>query len=556
MSAWQHLQSNVVKAGTAYALSGWVIIEVADILVPRLHLPESLVTIIIVLVALGFPFAIIFSWVKGNRTVPVTSTENSNPADDANPLPPDLKSIAVLPFLNLSSDPQQDYFSDGLTDEIITDLSRLQNLLVISRSSMMTFKGTRKKIGEIASEVRARYILEGSVRKAGDSIRITAQLIDASKDVNLWSEKYTGEARDIFEIQEKVSRSIVGALNLKLSFQEDQELSKRPIKNLEAYECFIRARQDMWRFTLPSMENAIILAEQGLSIEKDNALLNALYGTIHLLMYFYGIRNNPSDREIAEVYCRKSLERDPDCSLGHFIEGILVFRSGKIKEANAIFTEALRKDPSNPDLLHWIIVCYSNSGNSDAARPFADKLHQVDPFTPINAALTFAVEFFDARFTEALEVAKEWVRKDSQSPFARFWLALAYAVRGEKDQSVKVLEDMIRDTPHLVFGHFAVFFKLAVQGRAEEARAAVHAELVSGAETHEFMQAYMAWGFALIGDKQGAMRWLEVLYRSGITQYKLVESLPGMHALLRDDSGYQVLIEKMKKESADFLIKP
>ena len=132
-------------------------------------------------------------------------------------------SIAVFPFANMSSDPEQEYFSDGLTEEIISDLSRVHSLLVISRSSIMTFKGTQKRLKEIAGEVNVRYVLEGSVRKAGNNLRITAQLIDAGSDSHIWSEKYNGTLEDVFDIQEKVSRSIVEALKLKLTPQEEHK---------------------------------------------------------------------------------------------------------------------------------------------------------------------------------------------------------------------------------------------------------------------------------------------------------------------------------------------
>jgi len=156
------------------------------------------------------------------------------------------KSIVVLPFDDMSPNKDNEYFSDGLTEEIISDLSQIHDLLVISRSSAMTYKGTKKKIKEIGQELNVRYVLEGSVRKAGNNLRITAQLIDAKNDTHLWANKYSGTLDDVFNIQEKVSRSIVDALTMKLSPEEDRRLTKRPIKNIQAYECYIKARQDIY----------------------------------------------------------------------------------------------------------------------------------------------------------------------------------------------------------------------------------------------------------------------------------------------------------------------
>jgi len=159
------------------------------------------------------------------------------------------KSIIVLPFDNISPDPDQEYFCDGMTEEIITDLSHVHDLLVISRSSAMTFKGTKKKIREIAQEVNVRYVLEGSVRKAGNNLRITAQLIDSANDAHLWAEKYSGTLDDVFDIQEKVSRSLVDALKLKLTAEEKRIIAAKPILNVYAYECFIKARQELWTWS-------------------------------------------------------------------------------------------------------------------------------------------------------------------------------------------------------------------------------------------------------------------------------------------------------------------
>ncbi|OVE79855.1 hypothetical protein BVY01_01430, partial [bacterium I07] len=176
------------------------------------------------------------------------------------------KSIIVLPIENMSSDPEQEYFSDGLTEEIITDLSHIHDLLVISRSSAMTFKDTKKKIKEIAREVNVQYVLEGSVRKAGNNLRITAQLIDASSDSHLWAEKYNGTLDDIFYIQEKVSRSIVDALKIKLSEGEKHIIAERPFKDVKAYECYLKARHEIDSFTEDGINRAIQYIESALSI--------------------------------------------------------------------------------------------------------------------------------------------------------------------------------------------------------------------------------------------------------------------------------------------------
>ncbi|MBN2409549.1 MAG: hypothetical protein JXE07_07400, partial [Candidatus Aminicenantes bacterium] len=192
------------------------------------------------------------------------------------------KSIVVLPFKNISPEEGQDYFSDGITDEIIADLSGVRALRVISRSSAMTYKGSTKTIPEIAKELNVRYVLEGSVRKSGDNLRITAQLIDAGRDTHLWTEKFVGSLADVFDIQEKVSRAIVIALKHELAPDEERTMTDRPIQNLRAYECYLKARKDMYQCSKESMERALQSLTYALKVYGESPLLYAALGLVHL----------------------------------------------------------------------------------------------------------------------------------------------------------------------------------------------------------------------------------------------------------------------------------
>jgi non-specific serine/threonine protein kinase len=221
-------------------------------------------------------------------------------------LPAMENSIVVLPFKDFSGKKENEYFSDGLTDEISTDLSKVRNLLVISRSSAMTFKGTNKKVKEIGKELNVQYALEGSVRKAGNSLRISAQLIDTRNDTHVWAEKYNGTLEDVFDIQEKVSRSIVDALQLKLSPEEDRKIAKRPIKNIHAYECYLRARQESYLFTPEALERALHYLQNGLKIIGENSLLYAGMGYVYCHSISVGIGPDSHIDKAAE-YARKAL---------------------------------------------------------------------------------------------------------------------------------------------------------------------------------------------------------------------------------------------------------
>lgn len=222
------------------------------------------------------------------------------------------KSIVVLPFEDISPGKDNEYFSDGLTEEIITDLSKVHDLLVISRNSAMTFKGTKKKTSEIAREVNVGYVLEGSVRKVGNNIRITAQLIDAVNDTHLWAEKYTGTLDDVFDIQEKVSRLIVDALKIKLSPQEKQKIEERPIDNVQAYELHIKAQYVMLSATEEGFERALQYIQKGLEIIGENEILYTDMGQVYLSYIEFGIHMEESYYKKAEKCAEKVFSLNPD----------------------------------------------------------------------------------------------------------------------------------------------------------------------------------------------------------------------------------------------------
>jgi TolB-like protein len=259
----------VYRVAVVYAAVAFVIWQAAEIAVPGLNLPDWVLTFVIIITLLGFPIAVVLAWAFDVTHAGVVRTET---ADAASAVPVSPKtSIVVLPFDNLSPDPQDAYLSDGLTEEVTADLSHLRSLRVISRSSAMALKGSQKDVRTIGKELNVRYVLEGSVRKAGDDLRITAQLIDAAVDEHLWAEKYSGTIEDVFTMQEQVSRSIVDSLELQLT------------PNLQAYECYLRALSATWLLSEESHERALDLIERGLEIAGDSDLLYAAKGLVYYM---------------------------------------------------------------------------------------------------------------------------------------------------------------------------------------------------------------------------------------------------------------------------------
>jgi adenylate cyclase len=462
------------------------------------------------------------------------------------------KSIAVLPFVNMSSDPEQEYFSDGLTEEIITDLSRLEKLLVISRSSIMTFKGTHKKIKEIANEVNVRYILEGSVRKSGNNLRITAQLIDSQNDCHIWAEKYNGTVEDVFDIQERVSKSIVGALDLKLTKTEESYLSQHPIQNAKAYECYILARQAMWKRTDQSLENAIILAQRGLDLIGDNALLYAIMGSAYLYFHHFAIRPDPLYLEKAKQYACKSLTFDPDCAQGYLVLGEIEFLNGNKQEASHIFKKMLQLEANNTDAMVWLMVTYIVAGRPDAALSISEKLMLVDPLSIFSYQMIGDIKFYSGNIKESLPYFRWWLQKDPETPFVRFLCSNNFALNNELKESINVLDSIIKETPSLIFAKFALFLKSALQGDRESALGYATDELKREAASVEYFPINMAWVYVLIDEKEEAVNWLKKSLGFGYSPYPLLLKFEVFHRVLKDHVGFHAYMEEIKKRSEKF----
>lgn len=226
--------------------------------------------IIALCLGIGWVILKLSQWASAPSTASVARVQALAESLAPTPAVPE-KSIVVLPFADLSPQKDQEYFCDGMTEEIIADLSQVHELLVISRSSAMTFRGSPKTIRDIAKDLNIRYVLEGSVRKARNGLRITAQLIDAMNDAHIWAEKYSGTLDDIFDIQERVSRSVVKALELMLTSEEAGRMAERPIGNVAAYDCYLKAKHDIWSFTKEGTERAVQNLQNALDILGENA---------------------------------------------------------------------------------------------------------------------------------------------------------------------------------------------------------------------------------------------------------------------------------------------
>ena len=325
--------------------------------------------------------------------------------------------IVVLPFVNRSPEASDEYFSDGLTEEIISDLASVKALSVISTTSAMRFKGTDKDVRTIGRELGVRYVLEGSVRKAGVSLRITAQLIDADADSQLWSEKYSGTMEDVFEVQERVSREIVKALGVTLSSSEDQRLAQRPIQNVRAFELFLQARQEIRGFT--TLTHGKELVRQAMEIEGKTAPLIWLLAWADVSLVKVGLAD-PAILKQCAAEADALIAMAPGASYGYGLHGYISFERGNHVESVRYFRAALERDPNDTDSMFWMNVAYWNAGHAELAVPVVERMLTVDPLGAMSWLAKGVTAWFLGRFAEGPPATRRALELDPQGYMIRW----------------------------------------------------------------------------------------------------------------------------------------
>jgi TolB-like protein/predicted Zn-dependent protease len=449
--------------------------------------------------------------------------------------PAEQASIVVLPFENLSPNPDNAFFADGLTEEVIADLSKIRALRVISRTSAMHYKGTTKPLPVIAQELNVNHVLEGSVRRAGNSLRITAQLIDASADAHIWAEKYTGSLDDVFELQEKLSRAIVDALKLKLTSQEAVRLRERPIPNFLAYECYLKARHEIWRMLPESYEQALRLAGEGLAILGDNELLYWVMGQAYAMQGLFGVISREAALPRLAECIDKVLALNPDSAKGHALLGMLQYWAGKRAESAQAFRRSLEMEPNDPDVLGWLVSIYGRAGNATPARPLLDRLLAVDPLTPINhtwAGLFAALN--ENQPDKLLAAGRAHMEAEPASQYA-CWITLwGLLLTGRlEEEADPIVDRLIRAGPETGFGRYGAVVKLVLEGNRDAALKAVTPQLLSWARSDDIGSHALAVCYALLGLQDEVLRWLENAVAMGSTNYPIVALNPYIMRFMR-----------------------
>jgi len=463
------------------------------------------------------------------------------------------KSIIVLPFENMSSDPEQEYFSDGLTEEILTALSHIHDLLVISRSSTMTFKGTKKTIPEIAQAVKVRYVLEGSVRKVGNNLRITAQLIDSITDAHLWAEKYSGTLDDVFDIQEQVSQSIAEAMKIKLVPEEKQKILARPIDNFQVYDLHIKAQNALLASTEEGFRRALQYINQGLEIIGENEILYADMGQIYMHYIEIGVDRGENNFKKAEECAEKVFSLNPNSANGYYLRGHLNYWRGHVKESIKDLRQAISIDLNHHNSNFILCMIYVSLGKQDSARSILPRLLKSDPLNTWNYLISGAVEMFDGQFNQALGFFQKGYELEPL-PFLNVWKAKALAYNNKFKEACQLLNSVSIEIPGTQWAQFALFFMHAIQGEKSKALEMVTEDFIITMKGDPWFAVWTADSYALMGLKEESIEWVEngVNCITAFIDYPFLSEIDPFLENIRGEERFKKIMERVKYEWENF----
>ena len=397
----------VFRVAAFYGGIAFVIVQIIDGTFEVMGVPPWVSRLLIVLLAVGFPVAMGLAWVFDITSEGIVRTKGPKRQQPKEPRHPVIgnyalaiitavavavavwswwsrptqvipdKSIAVLPFDNLSDSQEDEYFSDGITDEIIMHLQKIGDLKVISRTSIMQYKGTTKNIRQIGEELGVGVILEGQVQRIGNRVRIRSQLIDARTDANLWADAYEGNMTDVWGIQSEVARKIAAALEVELTEQEAARIEKAPTDNPDAYDFYLRGidygKRDESRFAIQMYERAVAL-------DPTFALAHARLSRMHTALYWYHEDHTPARLALARAAVDQALALDPDLPEAHFALGHYYYQ-GQLEYDRALqeFAITLKGLPSHAETWAFIGYVYRRQGDIDKALAHQLKADELDP---------------------------------------------------------------------------------------------------------------------------------------------------------------------------------
>ena len=455
----------------------------------------------------------------------------------------DRKRVAVLPFTNLSSNPEEGYFADGMTEEIITSLSGVRQLTVIARTSVMGYKGSTKKVKEIGEELDAGSILEGSVRKAGGRVRITAQLIEVATEGHLWAQNYDRNLEDVFAIQSEIAEKVAAELKIRLVEDEKRIIEKKATENTEAYTYYLRGRELIRELTEPSLRQAVSVLEKAISIDPSFAKAHVGIAESYMELVNGGYESYEQVMPKAELSLKKALQLDPSLAEAHAILASVDYQEDDVRGAEAESNRALELNPSLPDPYFILSNLAFLKQNGEEGLRTAEACYRLDPGRPRFVERMGRYYYFMGREDEAL---RHWEKTTQLAPAGTYRIKTEYYLsKGDLEKAKEFYSMAERLEPTNRWVTWMKGFIAATVGDREGALAVIRE--IEGVKwmgsTNLNDIAYIHYA---LGDLDSYFAYVERALDQHSFQPWMVMYSP-LLAKGREDSRYQEVLEKVKK---------
>src|SRR5881398_3497444 len=583
---------NVYKVAVAYAVVAWLLIQAASIFFPAFDAPPWVMKIFIIVIIFGFPMALIFSWAfeitpegikleseiepsksikrrTGRKIVAITIAlavvaaglfvfqmvgrdrwarrSNVETAEGGRPggasLAADQKSIAVLPFVNMSADKNDEYLSDGMTEELINVLARVPGLRVPGRTSCFAFKGKNEEgiFHQIGEQLHVGTVLEGSVRKAGDKLRVTAQLVKVADGYHLWSEDYDGDVKDIFTFQSNVAKRVVDALQIQLGTDETRALTKKPTENPEAYRLYLLGRNEFGKYSEAGWTSSIRYYEQALKLNPNYAL--AYCGLADTYAYMGGVVMPSKEAVVKEKeFAQKALELDPELPEAHLSLACALGGAFDWRNAPIEFDRAIELNPN----LAWAYEIYAwflgGVGRLDEAIAKDKKAIELDPLNSFfQSALAYYL-YHARRYDDAMVQVRKTLELDPTSTLAHNLLGRCLLGKGDTAGAIaEFQQSKINITGAWYQGLLG--YAYAISGDRPKAEQ-ILGELEELAKHQYVNSSAFAAIYLGLGEKKKALDWLDVAYENQESACWLLKVDP-IYDSVRNEPRFQALVQKV-----------
>jgi len=561
----------VFRAVVGYAIVAFALLQVIEPVMHGLHLPEWTLSFVVVALAVAFPVVVVLAWVFDvssggiERTVPLqperprrlpmavalgavaalavvpalawhfTRARRNAPAPEAAVAP----SVAVLPFVNMSASKDEEYFSDGITEEVINALANVDGLRVVSRTSAFAYKNKNLSVRQIGEELAVATVLEGSVRREGNAMRLSAQLINAADGYHLWSKTYDRELKSVFALEDELARAIADALRPKLLKQAP--LAAAATGNVEAHDLYLQGRHAWSKRTVADLKEAMGLFEKAIAVDPTYALAHAGMSDCYLLLGEYS-QERPADvLPKAKPHAYRALELDGSLAEAHASLGLISLYDYDWVTAEREFKRAIELRSGYATAHHWYAILLVSLGRFDEARAEAGRAVELDPASPIVNNMLAVVLYESRDYEKAIAAFRKTLELNPAFSLSREMLACVYATLGRKEEALAELDQIkASSTEHLAMRAWI----LAMAGDTAGAKALMR-ELGHSPAIERGHPAALGVMQALLGDSDRAFALLEQAVADRDPMLRDAKVSP-MWDPLRKDPRFGKLLRQMR----------